>query len=407
MTARRALLLLVAVWTTAGAAWADEIASASPSGDGGDPSQRAGEDEAEPEGATEGADASDTEVLPPGARPAWMWSELAWQAKKDGDLDAALSAFEGALQAGGEAQSIHLEMGWIERDLEHWPEAREHFKAVLDGEDMERRRIAMAELRALPRIVWGDLYAEGYGWHRLLWQQSANFVPTVRLRAFLHPIPKVDLDPYLYVQFSRDVASRGEGPQGYPLIYADNHLMFGGGVQFRFWQRRVGLFAQIGPAVNLLRDGTAPVKLDVRAGGWLGLSHPRCHPLVPTAEPYVTSPMAFCAETYDELVYVSRFSHNLVLSLRGRIGFTLLQTGPVAWQPILEGRLIKDIDNDYWNNLVDAGIGHRWRLLWPFGLDLMLGIHAGTYMGLQNVDAAPTPGQYLELRLQAATYVAF
>lgn len=341
------------------------------------------------------------------SRPAWMWFEDAWRLKKEGDDLGAIEAFEEALAAGGDAQSIHLELGWLRKKREEWPEARAHFREVLDGDDLERRRIAVSELRSIPKVLWGDLYVEGYGWHRLLHQESSNFVPTARVRGFLHPIPKVDLDPYIFLQISRDVASRSSGPQGYPLVYADNHVMVGGGVQFRFWKKQVGLFAQIGPAFNLLEDGTAPVKLDVRAGAWLGLSTPTCFPLVPEQPPYVRLDLRGCAETYDELVYVSRFSHDLLLSLRGRLSFTYLVTGPVAWQPVLEGRLLKDIRNDYWSNLVDAGVGHRWRLLWPFGLDLMLGLHVGTYMGLASVDPVPDPAQYLELRLQAATYVAF
>ena len=57
---------------------------------------------------------------------------------------------------------------------------------------------------------------------------------------------------------------------------------------------------------------------------------------------------------YAEAVWVSRFENNVLTMGRGRIAFTALVTGPIAWQPIAEVRVLKDINNDYWNNLADA-----------------------------------------------------
>ena len=333
--------------------------------------------------------------------------ERGWKLKSEGDLDGAAIAFERALTEGADEQLCHLELGYIERDLSHIPRARFHWKKAEGGPDPARAKQARGELKLLPKLFWGDLYIDLYGWDRLLHERSVNLVPTGRLRGFIHPIPKIDLDPYLFVQASRDVASREAGPQGFPLIYADNTILLGGGVLFRFWQRRIGLFAQVGPAIKLIDDGGEPVLLDVRVGAYMGLSSPGCAVGPLRSAPFAKFTFKGCAENYDEIVYVSRFAHDVVGMFRGRLSFTWLLTGPVAWQEVLEGRLLKDVRNDYWNNLVDVGVGHRWRLLWPFGLDVMLGIHAGSYMGLQNRDPVPNPKEYLELRLQAATYVAF
>jgi hypothetical protein len=231
-------------------------------------------------------------------------------------------------------------------------------------------------------------------------------VPTLRLRGFLHPFAKVDLDPYVFVQISRDIASRSEGPEGYPLIYADNHLMFGGGLQFRFWKKRVGLFVQAGPAFNLVRpEGSPLVEPDVRVGAFVSLLLPACHPLA--QKDGARNERALCADIYSEAVYVSRFDHNLLAILRGRLSLTYLVTGPVAWEPYVEGRVLKDIRDDYWNNLADVGVGHRWRLLEPVALELMLGVHGGAYFGLENVDPAPAELGYAEFRVQLGGYASF
>ena len=72
-----------------------------------------------------------------------------------------------------------------------------------------------------------------------------------------------------------------------------------------------------------------------------------------------------------------------------------------------EARVLKDIRNDYWNNLADAGGGHRWRLLKPFVLDLLVGVHGGGYFGLENRDPPPDPLSYAEFRIQLGGYASF
>lgn len=404
-------------------------------------------------------------------KAAWEWMDLCWARKAAGDLAGARAALEQARGSGADPQLLELESGYLDlltsdsdsarghfaeaaagpdellaarasaeldqiQDsqvdsvfaepteasfgpqyaalkagyaalaAEDYKAARTYFLEAKDGEDTTYSTQARAELRHLPKPAWADVYFGGYGWVRATEPSSADFVPTLRLRGFLHPITKVDLDPYLFVQVSRDIASRSEGPQGYPLIYADNHLMLGGGLQFRFWKKRVGLFVQASPAFNLVRGEDDPlVELDVRAGAFFSLLVPNCHP-----EPQkrgARKERALCADIYSEAVYVSRFDHNLLAILRGRLSLTYLVTGPVAWEPYVAVRVLKDIRNDYWNNLADAGIGHRWRLLSPLALDLMVGFHGGGYFGLENTDPAPESLTYAELRVQLGAYVSF
>ena len=321
-------------------------------------------------------------------------------------FEEAHDTFARAVAEGADAQYVALELGYVDKRRGKLEEARTHFQDAAAGPDEAKADQATAELKMLPKVVWADLYVEAFAWHRFFPATSANLVPTGRLRAYLHPIPRADLDFYAFVQASRDVASRRAGPQGFPLVYADNTVMMGVGAQFRFWKKRVGLFAQVGPAFKLIPDPDGSfVQLDFRAGAFFGVESPRCRPAPekagarPTLDP--------CADVYADLIYVSRFDHDVFFFGRGRFGLGYLVTGPVQWAPFLEGRLLKDINNDYWNNLADAGVGHRWRLLKPFGLDLLFGVHAGTYLGLENADPAPTPLRYAELRWQLATYVAW
>ena len=402
---------------------------------------------------------------------AWEWMELYWKHKAAGEVERAWEALEGARTAGADLQLVALEAGYLELSTGATERARGHLELAAEGKDPELAAAAKAQLsqiqndnleevfaepseedkgpqfvaltaayraleqedfkaarsylieakrgedellakqardqlRYVPKPVWADVYFEGYSWVRFTEPSSANLVPTVRLRGFLHPIPKVDLDPYVFVQLSRDVASRVDGGQGYPLIYADNHLMVGGGIQFRFWKKRVGLFAQAGPAFNLVRSSSAPlVQPDVRVGAFFALSGPKCDPAPQKGG--VRKERSLCGDLYSEAVYVSRFDHNLLGVVRGRLMVTYLMTGPVAWEPYVEGRILKDIRNDYWNNLADAGLGHRWRLIAPLSLQLLVGVHGGGYFGLENVDPAPDQLGYAEFRVQLSGYATF
>ncbi len=334
--------------------------------------------------------------------------QLGWDRKAAGDLDGSAEAFEAALQEGADPHVVAMELGYLALERDDKRAARGHFRAAKSAAQAQARE-ARTAMEGVPRPYRFDLYGEGYGWHRFVPERSTNFVPMLRFRALWRPLERVDLEPYLFLQVSRDFSSRGgTGPGGVPLIYADNSLMFGAGVQLGLWRRQLGLFAQIGPAFNLLRDdGRNPVMLDVRAGAYLFLESPRCHPAPQGDDHEATIAVDPCAELYSEAVYVSRFDHNLMAMARGRYAIGWLVTGPVAWQPIAEVRVFKDVNNDYWNNLVDGGVGHRWRLLRPIGLDVMLSVHVGTYFGLENVDPAPDTLYYSELRFQTATYITF
>ena len=323
------------------------------------------------------------------------------------DFDQAAISLDMAEAAGANPCSVFLERGYLALAQDKPAASRGWFIKARSCDDEAVSQSAAAELKASWRLFWGDIYAELYGWHRFYpaASRNTNLVPMLRVRGYIHPLPKLDLDPYVFFQISRDVASRGSGPNGYPLVYADNTVLFGVGVLFRFWKRQVGLFAQIGPAINLLNDQRRRVWLDARAGGFFSIEAPGCRPEPEDAGARVG--FEGCGDVYAEAVWVSRFDNNIFTMGRGRLAFTFLVTGPVAWQPVAEVRVLKDVNNDFWNNLIDAGGGIRWRLLEPIGLDVMLGVHGGSYFGLEDADPAPTPLTYAELRLQAATYIAF
>jgi hypothetical protein len=327
--------------------------------------------------------------------------EAGYRAKAERDVAAARRAFEQALELGADPQRVHLELGYIASAERRLADARRHFETAAGGPSAELAGAARTQLRFVPNHLWGDVYFEGWAWYRFAGARSANFVPTLRLRALWRPFLDHDFNVYLYGQITRDVASRGVGPRSLPVIYADNHALLGAGVFYRFLENHVAVFGQIGPAFNLRDDGGEIVSLDARAGVLGGIESSECR------LPHFNGMRALvggCVEGYGEIVYVSRFNHDIVGMVRGRVALNLFQIGPMLWQPLFELRALGGKNGDYYNNLVELGVGYRFRLLEPFLIDLTTTLHGGLYYGVQNVDPVPNPPVFLELRALLTTY---
>jgi hypothetical protein len=345
--------------------------------------------------ATSGALAQEHSIA---SRP---FLNAAYRAKAQRDVELAIHEFERALRHGADPQVVHMELGYLELSREHRGDARNHFEQAANGPNEEMAANARAQLTNLPEHLWADAYFEGFGWHRFT-VQSTNFVPTLRLRGFWRPFLDFDANVYVYGQITRDVSSRGRTESSLPLIYADNHALVGGGLMLRFFGGRLGVWGQAGPAFNLIDDGRDTVSFDARAGIVFGVESDLCR--VPVTDD-VRAFIGGCLEAYGEFTYVSRFDHDVLGMLRGRAAYDLLLTGPVLWQPLIELRALGGLNQNYYNNFAEIGVGHRWRLLTPFVVDLITTVHGGVYYGLENVDPLPDPPVFLELRLLLTTYV--
>ncbi len=328
-------------------------------------------------------------------RDAAAWLSAAYQRKASGDLGGAVEAFRAARAAGADPQRVALELAYTQLALGDTAAARDELVVASRGPDAGLAEQARGQLALLPGPWWGDVYAEAFGWHRARGASgSTDLVPTLRIRGMRRLARSPELDAYVFAQATRDTASRVIGAA--PQIYADDRALAGAGVLARFWRRRLGVFAQLGPAVPLIGGG-AQLALDVRAGGYLAAATEAC----------AQRGRATCAEVYAEAVYTSRFDHDVQALIRGRLARTYLDTGPVSWQLFVEARAAVDRDGDYYNNLADVGAGPRWQLRAGVPVDVLLGGHVGSYLGRANRDLAPRSLGYADVRILATTYVEF
>ena len=330
----------------------------------------------------------------------------AYRAKAEGRSAAAAFAFQRAKVTGADPQLVSMELGYLALSSGDVDEANAQFREASGGPDKETAERARKQREALPKRSYADIYADAYGWARVGGPSTGNpIVPTLRIRGNLRPTFELPLEIYLGAQVTRDTSSHGYRGSAVPEIYSDNYATFGAGMRLRLWQNRIALFGQVGPAINLLDDGRDRAVFDVRGGGMLYAETAQCAPAPATGT--ARTGLWPCGEAYAEGVYVRRFDNNVIGFIRPRGSIGYLVTGPVLWQGVVEGRATKDINEDYYNNFADGGLGHRWRLLSPFRVDLLVSANAGSYYGVAGRDPAPSKLGYADLRALFSTYLEF
>jgi hypothetical protein len=324
----------------------------------------------------------------------------AYDRKARGDEEGALEAFDEARKAGAPAQRISLELAYMYLGRGDNTSARLELQAAAKGPDQALAAQARKQLAMLPRPWWADVYVESFGWHRARGANDhTDMVPTARMRILHRFSERLDFHGYAFAQATRDTASRGLDA-AVPAIYADNSAMVGAGVLLRLAKRSIGLFAQVGPAFPIIDDGRDPVLFDARGGGFVSLASSACFEQYGTIENET-----WCIELYSEAVYTNRFDNDVQGFARQRTSVTYANTGPVSWQLFMELRAALDRNGDYFDNFVDAGLGPRWRLRRPLPIDLQVGMHAGSYLGRENVDPLPMQHDYVDVRALVTTYV--
>lgn len=337
-------------------------------------------------------------ALAPTEAEAWM--DEGYRLKALGDAVGAALAFDSARTAGFDPQRVALELAYLAGELDQPARMAAQLELAARGPDPALAAQARAELAALrPARPWRwDLYGETFSWWRLRGpEETADAVPTFRLRTLHRAWSGLPLDLYAVIQATRDLASRPATAVSGPRILADNSALVGAGLLLRPWPW-LGLFAQAAGASPLADDGREALALDLRAGAYAGLETSRCAPSSAGAR-LVLLP---CAELYAEAVWLSRFRDDVVALARGRAAVTWLVTGPLAWQVVAELRGAADTNRDWYDNLADAGAGLRWRLSRPARLDLLVSAHAGRYLGVAGRDPAPERLTFTDLRLELA-----
>ena len=300
------------------------------------------------------------------------------------DPGGAQLALTAARKAGADPQRIDLELAYVSLASRQTGAARTYLAAAAAGPDPVLARQARAQLGVLPARDWLDLYGEVASMQQLGGATAAGaLAPMARLRGH-HAL----LDDGTLSAFAAGEVRQGLGWSGVVGAPAQGTTVtaFGAGAMFALLDRRVGVLAQVGPALVQGPAGGNTV-LDLRAGAFADTQTSQCWPTARSGATLVFIP---CAEVYAEATYLSRVDHDLFTFGRGRAAAAWAITGPVAWELLAEARAARDLKALAGATFAAAGAGPRLRLVRPVHLDL-----------IATAGASATPGGVVrpELRL--------
>ncbi|WP_232288429.1 hypothetical protein [Anaeromyxobacter sp. K] len=329
------------------------------------------------------------------------WLDEAYRRKARGDLHGAWEAFAAAAAAGADPQTVESELGYLAVQRGRPTEAARHLRTAATGPDRTLAGDADEALAALPRHLTSEVYLEAFGWRRAQGAARGRYlVPFAQLTLRWRPDLARDVSLYARLDLARDFGG-GAPVGGVPPSYADG-MVAAVGVLYRAWQERLDLFAQAGSATRLsptagdLQQGAT--RLDLRAGATLGLETDGCWPRPAHGVELGWRP---CADAWWEASVLHRDHDDGGTFLRGRLGASLLFTGPVAWGVVAEGRSGLDVHGEIYGQFVDAGAGLRARLLAPIHVDVVATVNRGRILGVAK--PTPDPATYTDLRLLLVT----
>jgi len=163
---------------------------------------------------------------------------------------------------------------------------------------------------------------------------------------------KIPLRPYVSVRFAGD--ARQTAGSVAPTYLSESSFVFGVGVRTVVWK---GLFAwaEAGSDVSYLdrRDRPGRMAPDYRGGVSFGRGFG--HFLGGEAP-------GFFFDSFNDGVFMSRFSNTLLGSFRNRFGYTLPALGGLETQLYWNGNVTADLKKQAWANFAETGPGLRFRL---------------------------------------------
>lgn len=308
--------------------------------------------------------------------------QLGYMSMADGDLPAAARRFEGVrLLDPGDAETA-LELGYIEDALHNEVAATKAFKAALASPDPGIRTaaaVALENVRAASRPLYLDVTATPMHTARF-----ADRIAVVEANLGWKPRPDWPLDLFLGGRYTQDSRSRsGTEPQ----IYEDNFLSVGPGlkIQPRGWN--ASLSAEWDVTRNLMRSSEHPRATEGDARVVLADYH------------YWEGPLRTFADAGANVGYYARYRENVIGYFQGRVGgkpWTGRRTTVALYAPV---NALKDSNKDYFNNLVEAGVGLEVQPLARINFKVRAEAVRGFYMGIHGRDPNPYGRVYNDVRV--------
>lgn len=311
--------------------------------------------------------------------------QLGYMSINEGDMSAAAASLERARRLQPQDHMTALELGYVYAGMNRRRGAEKNFRYALGSPDPEVRRKAEAGLvsiRAGAECPYVDVFASPYSESRF-----GNRVVMAETMLGCRPYARLPLSGYLVGRFQRDTRTAGGET---PEIYNDNVLSLGPGLRLQPRGLNTSLQVEWNWDTNVTRSPEHPRRHE--SNGRAVLSDYGYWERLLGLRP------AF-ADLGASLGWYGRYRDNVILYGQARAGAKAWERFPARFNLYLPVNASMDTNKDFFNNIVEYGVGGELQLLGGLNLRLRAEALRGWYMGREGRDPNPYPRQYHDVRL--------
>lgn len=306
--------------------------------------------------------------------------QLGYMNIEKGELAAAAEQFEGARNLNPNDYSTALQLGYIYDSLHNPKKAQEAFRRAAQSPDREIREAALAALKNLSiPSLYLDLYANPFYTARF-----ADRIAVAEAQFGWRPVKDWPISFYLGTRYTQDSQSHG-GRQ--PQIYSDNVWMIGPGIRIQPNGWDANLIAEFNEDFNRTRTADHPNATETEKR------------VVLSDYQYWNGPLQTFADLGGSLGYYSRYRDNVIGLLQLRGGIQILKVRSTVLNLYAPVNVDKDVNKDFFNNLVEFGAGVELQPLIQWNLKLRAEYYHGVYFGIEGRDPNPYGPHYEDFRL--------
>lgn len=296
----------------------------------------------------------------------------------------ALSYFED-IDKISPSDTIKLQIAYILNSLKRNNEALEYFKLIRFSSDPQISNKAESAILILEADIpkqqfpwWGEIYTSPYYDSRF--ENIFNFL---QLKEGYYLTDNKIFSAYGSAQLTSDAKSKSQTSGQAPIIFSDNALILGLGVNIR-QNFGLNLATQFGIGIDLLKkDGKFKTKEDFRT--IISYSNGIYPPfaVIPSPE-FITKPLL---DFYSSVGYYSRYKNVIgYAAIKGGLRFFEWKKSAIDFY--LRINVARDIEKEFYNNIIEFGPGLRFVPHHTFGLSFLAEFYRGNYL---KVSSLPIP----------------
>lgn len=237
--------------------------------------------------------------------------------------------------------------------------------------------------------LWGEIYDESIRSQR----DRSNLNSSSHIRqGFKINWDWLTLQTYLFCRYGKDLKRD----------FWNNRFEGGIGIRSRFFEKVfLAFFAEYlqGKYLDIPVEYPQPEQkkyTDFRSGlifwyGWDTYYEP---------SKWLTLPMIFWGDIYGDLIYYKKNNHNTIGYLQSKLGFHLLRIWKITIDAYAVTYLVKDINEDFWNNYAEFGPGIWLKPLPDLDLKFYIEWLEGSYFNIERPeDPNPNTQRYQDRKM--------